>query len=164
MPGVVWATFLVLLSAVATAATSSVLAQQAVGWEKFVVPKTGASVEVPTEIFSEDAGKPERGYGRRFRTKDGRANLTVQSFPNSEVDSPRSFLAKRFKLPRSAAVYSRVSASFFVVSGFHEGNIWYDRCNFVGTYIDCVALNYPSSEKRNWDYVVTRISNTLSKS
>jgi hypothetical protein len=164
MPRVVWATFLVLSGAVATAATSSsVLALQSVGWEKYAVPKTGASVEMPTKIFSEDAGKPERGYGRRFRTKDGRANLTVQSFPNSETESPRSFLTKHFRLPRSAAACRRVGPNFFVISGLHVRNIWYDRCNFVGSYIDCVALNYPFSEKRDWDYIVTRISNTLTK-
>ncbi len=160
----VCASFFILSGALATAATSSsVLALQPVGWEKFAVPKTGASVELPTRIFSEDAGKPEKGYGRRFRTKDGRANLTVQSFPNSETDSPHSFLSKHFSLPRSAATYRRIGPNFFVVSGFHEGNIWYDRCNFVGSYIDCVALNYPTSEKRDWDYIVTRISNTLTK-
>lgn len=137
MPRFVRTTFLVLSGALATAISSSVLALQPVGWEKFAEPKTGASVEIPTKIFSEDAGKPERGYGRRFQTKDGRANLTVQSFSNSEADSPRSFLTKHFSLPRSAAAYRRVGHNFFAVSGFHQGNIWYDRCNFVGSYIVC---------------------------
>jgi hypothetical protein len=155
---------LVLSTALSTAAISfTALAVQPLAWKKFAVPETDAAVSVPSNIFSEDAGKPERGFGRRFRTKDGRANLTVQSFHNSERDSPHSFLAKHFSLPQSAAVYRRVGSNFFVVSGFHEKNIWYDRCNFVASYIDCVSLNYPSSEKRDWDYTVTRISNTLTK-
>jgi hypothetical protein len=136
---------------------------QPVAWQKYFVPETGAAVDVPSEIFNNDAGPPEKGYGRRFRTEDGRANLTVQSFRNVEGDSPRSFVAKHFNLPESAAVYRRVGSGFAVVSGFHEENIWYDRCNFARKYINCVALNYPASEKRQWDYVVTRISNTLTK-
>jgi hypothetical protein len=146
-----------------TAIPLDALATQPARWKKFVVPETGAAVDVPTELFSENSGEPERGYGRRFQTKDGRANLTVQSFRNAEADSPRSFLKKHFSLPRSAALYRRVGSRFFVVSGFHERNIWYDRCNFAASHINCVALNYPASEKRDWDQVVTQISNTLTK-
>lgn len=136
---------------------------QPVGWQRYTVPQTGAAVDLPNEIFSEDAGPPNHGYGRRFQTSDGRANLTVSSFPNEANDSPASFLQKHFKLPASAAVYRRVSSRFFAVSGFHGSDIWYNRCNFVGHFIHCVALNYPTREKRQWDYVVTQISHTLAK-
>jgi hypothetical protein len=145
-------------------ATSPALAFRPAGWKEYVVPETGASVQVPSQIFSDDAGNPDDGYGHRFRTKDRRANLMVQSRRNADADSPSEFLKKHFGLPQSAAVYSRVGSDFFVVSGFHRSNIWYDRCNFVGLYVHCVALNYPASEKRAWDDVVTRISNTLTKS
>jgi hypothetical protein len=134
-----------------------------VGWERYVVPETGAGVDLPNEIFSEDAGPPQTGYGRRFQTSDGRANLTINSFRNEEHDSPRSFLQKHFRLPVSAARYNRVASNFFAVSGFHDRNIWYSRCNFAGGLVNCIALNYPASEKRQWDYVVTQISNTLAK-
>ncbi len=30
-----------------------------------------------------------------------------------------------------------------------------------GPFINCVLINYPAAEKRQWDGVVTRISNTL---
>jgi hypothetical protein len=134
---------------------------QPIGWQKYVVPETGASIDFPNEIFSQDAGRPDRGYGRLFQTSDSRANLTVNSIPNDENDSPMSFLRKHFKLPLSAAVYRRVTGNFFVVSGFLGKNIWYTRCNFAGTFIHCVVLNYPANEKRQWDYVVTQISHTL---
>jgi hypothetical protein len=134
---------------------------QPVGWQKYVVPETGANIDFPNEIFSQDAGRPQQGYGRRFQTADGRANLTVTSIPNAENDTPASFLRKRFRLPLSAAVYRRVTDNFFAVSGFHDNNIWYDRCNFARPFIHCVLLNYPAPEKRQWDYVVTQISNTL---
>jgi hypothetical protein len=142
-------------------ATSPALAFRPSGWREYIVPETGASVEVPSQIFSDDAGNPDHSYGHRFRTKDRRANLSVQSLRNAEADSPSEFLKKHFELPQSAAVYSRVGSDFFVVSGFHRSNIWYDRCNFVGSYVHCAALNYPASEKRAWDDVVTRISTTL---
>ena len=152
-----------LFVAVVVALLPLAAAAQPVGWQRFVVPETGARVDMPNEIFSEDSGPPSHGYGRRFQTSDGRANLTVNSFANEAKDSPASFLEKHFKLPPSAALYRRVTAGFFVVSGFHGKEIWYNRCNFAGEFIHCIALNYPAHEKRQWDYVVTQISNTLVK-
>jgi hypothetical protein len=58
-------------------------------------------------------------------------------------------------------VIVRENYRFFVVSGFRKENIWYNRCNFAGRYINCVLINYPAAEKHEWDNVVTRISNTL---
>ena len=134
---------------------------QPVGWRKYVVPETGANVAIPDEIFTQDAGPPDRGYGRRFQTGDGRANLTVNSMANVDKDTPASFLRKHFALPRSAAVYRRITGRFFVVSGIQNERIWYNRCNFAREFIHCVLLNYPANEKRQWDDVVTQISQTL---
>ena len=103
------------------------------GWQKYAVPETGANVDLPMTIFSKDAGQPESGYGRRFLTVDGRANLTVQSFPNDVGDSPAVFLAKMN--PPSNIVYKRVTPRFFVVSSLRNGKIWYNRCNFAGRFM-----------------------------
>jgi hypothetical protein len=58
---------------------------------KIFVPETMAGVDVPTTVFTEDAGKPETGYGRRFLSSDRRANLIVQPVPNEARDSPAIF-------------------------------------------------------------------------
>ncbi|HYR41977.1 MAG TPA: hypothetical protein VER98_03070 [Terriglobia bacterium] len=137
----------------------AVAAAQSLGWQKYTVPETGANLDLPMDIFSKDAGQPKDGYGRRFKTADGRANLTVQSMPNDTDESPAAFLAK--KHPPPDIVYKRVTARFFVVSSFRKDKIWYNRCNFAGGYLNCVLINYPAIEKRQWDDVVTRISNTL---
>jgi hypothetical protein len=63
--------------------------------------------------------------------------------------------------PPSNIVYKRVTPGFFVVSSFSNGKIWYNRCNFAGRFMNCVLINYPAAEKRQWDSVVTRISQTL---
>ena len=130
-----------------------------IAWQRFALPETNAAVDIPTTIFTEDAGKPTTGYGRRFLTSDGRADLTVQSVPNDAGDSPAAFLAKMN--PPSNIVYKRVTSRFFVVSSFRNGKIWYNRCNFAQRFMNCVLINYPAAEKRQWDSVVARISNTL---
>jgi hypothetical protein len=132
------------------------------GWERYVVPDTGTHVDIPTAIFSKDAGSPPTGYGRRFLTSDGRADLTVQSVYNEANSSPAAFLAKLN--PPAGIVYRRVTSRFFAVSSVRNGKIWYNRCNFEGGFIHCVLMNYPAAEKRRWDDVVTRISLTLGSS
>jgi hypothetical protein len=129
-------------------------------WRRYVVAETRASVDIPTAVFSDDAGVPDSGPGRRFVTADGRANLTVQSVPNDTGDSPAVFLAR--KNPPTGIVYRRVTPHFFVVSSVRGETIWYNRCNRAGRYMNCVLINYPAAEKRQWDAVVTRISRTLS--
>jgi hypothetical protein len=128
-------------------------------WQRYVIQKTGAAVEIPVANFSEDAGPPESGLGRRFYTNDRRADMTVQSIPNPTNDSPAAFLAK--KRPPLDIVYEKVTPAFFVVSSLRNGKIWYNRCNRSGEYMNCVLINYPAAEKRQWDQVVTRISHTL---
>jgi hypothetical protein len=103
------------------------------------------------------------GIWSPLSASDGRANLTVNSTANHDNDSPASFLRKHFALPPSAAVYKRITGSFFAVSGFYNKSIWYNRCNFAGAFIHCILLNYPANEKRQWDYVVTKISHTLAR-
>jgi hypothetical protein len=132
---------------------------QALGWQRYEILETGANVDLPATLFSKDAGRTDEGYGHRFMTSDGRAGLAVQSIPNVAHDSPEVFLAK--KHPPSNIAYKRVTADFFVVSSFRNKSIWYDRCNFAGPLINCVLINYPAKEKRQWDDVIIRISRTL---
>jgi hypothetical protein len=145
--------------ALGLALAPAVAAAEPMSWVTYRVPETGAAVDLPTSIFTEQAGKPEAGYGARFLTSDRRADLTVQSVANNAGLSPAEFLAR--KNPPPNIVYKRVTPRFFVVSSFAKGKIWYDRCNFAGRHIHCVLINYPAAEKRQWDSVVTRISNTL---
>ena len=128
-------------------------------WRQFVIPSTGAKVDIPVSIFTEDAGAPEGATGRRFLTSDHRADLTVQSVPNLENDSPATFLAKQ--RPPTGIQYKRVTPRFFAVSSIRDGRTWYNRCNRVNEYMNCVLINYPAAEDRQWDSVVTRISLSL---
>jgi hypothetical protein len=145
--------------ALGLALSPMVATAEPISWSRYQVPESGAAVDIPRSIFSEQAGKPEAGYGGRFLTPDRRADLTVQSVPNDAGFLPAVFLAR--KNPPRDIVYKRVTPRFFVVSSFSKGKIWYNRCNFAGRFINCVLINYPATEKRQWDGVVTRISNTL---
>jgi len=145
--------------ALSLALLPAAVAAEPINWVRFSVSETGASADIPASIFSQGAGKPEEGYGARWLTSDGRADLTVQSIANETGLSPAAFLAR--KNPPPGIVYKRITPRFFVVSSFRNSKIWYNRCNFAGRFVHCVLINYPAAEKRQWDSVVTRISNTL---
>jgi hypothetical protein len=130
-----------------------------VHWETYLIPETGTSVDIPTSIFTEKAGRPE-GYGERLKTADGRAELTVQTAPNADNDTPATFLAKRH--PPSDIQYKRATSRFFAVSGYKGDRVYYSRCNFSHGFVHCVMIVYPASEERDWDGTVTRISLSLS--
>lgn len=145
------AAILVMLCALPAAAGAE-------SWSSYRIPESGTRVDIPSSIFTEEAGQPD-GYGVKYRTGDGRADLTVQAVPN-DGSSPAAFLAR--KNPPTGIIYKRIAPRFFVVSSIRRGKIWYDRCNFGSRYVHCVLINYPAAEKRQWDAVVTRISRTLS--
>jgi len=130
-------------------------------WQRYSIPATGLSVDIPVTIFSEDAGSTEQTQGRMFYTRDRRADLTVKSMPNPDNDSPAAFLEK-MQPPREMQ-YRRVTSQFFAVSSIRNGRTWYNRCNRARGFMNCVLINYPAAEERQWDAVVTRISLSLAK-
>lgn len=140
------------------AACTSMVSAQPARWTTYSIPETGTSVDLPTSIFTEESGRPD-GYGQRFRTADGRADLTIQAVPNVSNDSPAAFLAK--KHPPTRIQYKRVTSRFFAVSSYKGDKVWYDRCNFSRGLVHCILINYPASEERDWDDIVTRISLSL---
>ncbi|WP_375778656.1 hypothetical protein ACE103_05775 [Bradyrhizobium sp. ma5] len=140
------------------AASACGASADAVRWTKYSIPETGTVVDFPASIFTEQGEKPD-GYGQRFRTPDGRADITIQSAPNAANDSPAAFLAK--KGPPARIQYKRVTSRFFAVSSYKGDKVWYDRCNFSGRLVHCILINYPASEERDWDGIVTRISMSL---
>ncbi|QPF83830.1 hypothetical protein IC762_29780 [Bradyrhizobium genosp. L] len=137
---------------------TSVASAQPVRWTTYTIPQTGTSVDFPASVFTEAAGKPD-GHGQRFRTSDGRADITIQATPNLSNDSPATFLAK--KNPPSHIQYKRVTPRFFAVSSYKGDKVFYDRCNFSDRMVHCVLMNYPASEEHDWDGIVTRISLSL---
>jgi hypothetical protein len=143
-------------------ASTHVAPAQELQWSRYSNSQLGVGVDMPTDLFSVDQGPARNLAGRTFKTSDGRADLSIYTMDNEARETPAAFLRNRFQLPSSSAVYRRVTPRILAVSGFRGDQIWYARCNFSAARVNCVALNYPAREKRAWDAVVTRISNTLS--
>jgi hypothetical protein len=135
------------------------------GWQTFQVKEFGTTVDYPATIFSEPAGKAEKGTGQRLNSADGRSTLTIYALENADGDTPASYLRKNLRMPRSAIDYKRVTRSFFAISVERQGTVLYSRCNFAsgdgGGMVHCIDLVYPQDVARAWDGIVTRISRSL---
>jgi hypothetical protein len=137
---------------------------QGLDWQTLQVEGLGTAVDYPAGIFSEPAGKAEKGTGQRFNSADGRSTLTIYALENADGDTPASYLRKNLRMPRSALDYERVTRSFFAISRERQGTVLYSRCNFAsaeGGTVHCIDLVYPQEVARAWDGIVTRISRSL---
>jgi hypothetical protein len=132
-------------------------------WTKFEELNFGTKLELPSDVFSVHEGPSYRGNGEQYATADGRAVLAIYSQENLRRDTPRTYLKRNNLVPRRMIEYVRVTRSFFAISTAVEGVIFYSRCNFSrsSSTIHCFGLKYPASEKRAWNYIVTRISRSL---
>jgi hypothetical protein len=138
--------------------------EQSLDWQTFHVQEFGTTVAYPASIFSERAGKAEKGTGQRFTSADGRSSLTIYAVENADGHTPASYLRKNLRMPRSAIDYKRVTPSFFAISVERQGTVLYSRCNFAsrhGGAVHCIDLVYPQDRARAWDAIVTRISLSL---
>jgi hypothetical protein len=149
-----------MVLALGALSTEPVSAQSAEGWRR-QLDAHGMALDIPSRLFSVDLGAAERGQGRKLASADGSARLSYFSIANDKQETPRSYVRDRLIIDPASLLYRRVTDRFFVVSSIREGNIFYSRCNF-GPRLRCIYLEYPQSQKRAFDPIVTRISHSLS--
>jgi hypothetical protein len=148
--------FAASLSGFLSVATAS-LAQPGSRWAVFANDK-GTTVQYPADLFPDGRDTQK---GRSFATADGRATLDIYAGPNEDGASPAQVVRRTVKDKRARLTYDRVASNFFAISTRYNNRILYRRCNFDSRMIHCIDLAYPLSEKRAWDYNVTRISRSL---
>jgi hypothetical protein len=153
--------FFLIVTCAMAALTSASAQQRASNW-RFISDGYGTEVDFPADLFPLEVEASPYGQGRAFRTADGRAALWLYFQGNEVADDPRGFVERNLKTPRGTINYMRVTDRFFVVSGVHNDDVYYSRCNFsAARHMHCAYLVYPNSEARDWDGVVTRISLSL---
>ena len=132
------------------------------GWTTYA-DGYGTVLDFPAHVFTQAEGAPPVGSGRRFRTADGRAEVSIYTLANAEHATPRSYLSRHLKSDFSNLDYDRVGDRFFAVSGIVRGKTFYSRCNFEGRRgaMHCLYLDYPARQTHAWDALVTRMSRTL---
>jgi hypothetical protein len=149
-------------NAAAAQAAAPIPTTTASDWTTYNNARFGTLVDYPADLFSERDPAPTNNDGRTFRSRDGRARLSVYGAHNVEADTPQAYFDKYVDaVPLS---FRRVTGQFYALSGRRGEEIYYQRCNFVGRddgSIHCVEISYPQAEKAVFDPIVERISRSL---
>jgi hypothetical protein len=141
--------------------SNAAVAQSDLQWVVFKNDQN-TTVQYPRGVFSQEDSESEvTPPGHVLTTQDGRARLHIFAYRNDRNETPSQHLRRVFPHDRRALNYDRVTRRFFAVSENKGDRILYRRCNFAAGFVHCIDLDYPRTEKRAWDGIVTRISLSL---
>jgi hypothetical protein len=127
-------------------------------WATYTNVRYAFTIDYPRDVFT-GFTEADNSDGATFKTDAPGIELRAYGFYNIDNKSPRAYVAEYYA--GKTLTYSSVKRDSYVVSGTREGTIFYDRCNFTGDRVLCVALVYPAAQKDKWDKVVTRVSGSL---
>ena len=134
-------------------------------WATLKNERHGFAIAYPVDVF-EQKSAPTTDEGRVLLSKDGKAKLLVGAFENADnnsLEDYRKFLIDG-QYAGAAIDYDVIKKRWFVLSGTHDGEIFYQRVSFTcgGKLINSWAMLYPEAERKTYDRVLTAISRTYS--
>jgi hypothetical protein len=150
----------VLAAALCLAALSAHAQDVDAGWRTYGNARFGVWLDYP-DVFATADPEPANGDGRRFRTADGAASLTIYGAYNVNHQSARE-LMQAYRTQGVDYAYAQAGPAWFVLSGTKQGTIGYLRCHLGdGDVVGCFDLEYPKADRLRWDPIVARLSRGL---
>jgi hypothetical protein len=117
----------------------------------------GYSLSYPSDVFS---GEPEspNGDGRKFYSADHTAKIAVFGAYNAEkytMEGYRDTLLKQFA-GYEKVTYNPRGKTWFVLSGFHDGSVYYQKVMFSceDEVINVLAVNWPVANRERYDPII----------
>jgi hypothetical protein len=133
------------------------------GWQTYTSEAYGYRVRYPAYIF--DRENVSESDLAKFESADGQVKLTVFAAANSDnvgLLQYRDIVLKRFS-GYDNLTYGPVGQNWFVLSGYRDNNIYYQKVMFScgGGIVNALALTYPRDRKREFDPIVTGIEKSF---
>ena len=142
--------------------TQTLLAQQALGWERYENDSFDFSLSVPRGLLANRVeGGPEQVT---LSSEDGKVVVNIFGAENSDHRPLREVVADyRRHLPDARITYEWFGRNSAVLSGYQNGDILYVRLAMSADRSRVAVLNmlYARDLKRTLDPVVTRLSRSL---
>jgi hypothetical protein len=132
-----------------------------------VLPATGYASQLKAPSFVPRGWTSEAVEGRRdvihYVSPDRQAVLTLRDIHNPGR-SVREAFTEYSRAAAGRITYTRLAKSWFVISGYRSGNIFYVRADRAcdGRRWHIAELTYPRGQKRKLDPAVIRASYALS--
>lgn len=133
-------------------------------WSRYVNPRFGMAVDIPTGFHAEGSA-PVQGDGKRFRAENGRATITAWGAPAMGGD----FMAETSARIRAdeaegwAITYRSETPDWAAWGGTRGGHVFYAKALLVcdGTQTANVRLDYPAIDVPDFDSIVNRLGQSL---
>jgi hypothetical protein len=132
-------------------------------WATLKNERHGFAIAYPVDVF-EQKSEPTTDEGRVLLSKDGKAKLLVGAFENADdktLEDYRQFLLDE-QYAGADIDYDVIKQRWFVLSGTHNGEIFYQRVSFTcgGQLINSWAMIYPEAERKTYDRVLEAVART----
>ncbi len=119
-------------------------------WTTYKNDRFGYSLYYPSGLFTPEP-PPANGSGLTLSTGDGRAQIVVFGVHNTEHLSPKEYrrvLVEEFG-GYDRLDYNPIGKTWFVLSGFRHGNIYYQKVMFTcsNRIINVFSMTFPTDEK-----------------
>ncbi len=116
------------------------------------------SISYPLNLLSPQ-GESADGYSQRFVSKDRRALLIVTGSPGRSTADLRELYERQSRgttpeNPTRVVTYKVKKDDWFVVSGYEQGRIWYEKTIASSSMLISFRLEYDESQKQLFDSVI----------
>lgn len=133
------------------------------GWRQFDSARYGFSIEIPAGFIEQPP--PENGDGATFHAPDGTAELKVwgSNLLDETLKSDSAFRRKAETEEGWRITYSPVRKRWYAYSGLKGERIVYAKAVSAcgGSLALHFRIEYPKTEKVQYDAMVTRMANSL---
>ena len=127
------------------------------GWVTYVNALSGARLTFPADLFEPLPPEPG-GDNQRFQSRDGQAQLEFIALPRAAGQTPRSLQHSLIGREGYREVtYAPRGRSWFVVSGYRNDEIFYEKYMFAGSRVQAFAMAYPERLRHVYDRAVEAI-------
>jgi hypothetical protein len=116
------------------------------------------SISYPPNLLSPQ-GESADGSSQRFVSKDSRALLIITGTPGRSTADLRELYERQSRgatpeNPTRVVTYKVKKDDWFVVSGYEQGRIWYEKTIATSSILISFRLEYDESQKQLFDSVV----------
>jgi hypothetical protein len=130
-------------------------------WPTKLDPVFGFSFSYPEEIFT--PSESDEGF-HYFTSASENAKFVVGAWENADGQTPQEL--KRWMLANGGydnITYEPRGRSWFVVSGYREDKIFYQKVLFScgGSVVSLLAISYPIAARKMFDQVVEQMEDTF---
>jgi hypothetical protein len=122
--------------------------------------KYGFSISYPVGVLTPQPVSSS-GDGRKFLSRDKRTEALAYCWGNAMSRTVKQEMDNRERLLGLKATYRRLAKSWFALSGYEHGRIYYMKVIYRHGFFTAFVIRYPKNQLRYWDPIVTRMEKSL---